>query len=174
MQIYLTISGLLIILAVYNAEVNIRRAAACRNEALVIRDRFQPAFAGRQALLRYADQLKVRIETSTKQSKAIQEALPANIYTVLPLLNFLNSQSDGSSLNKLTMIQEHDRPPVLEFSLAVPTGGQKSPRPGGIQNWQKKPELAKCFTSITPVTTRLGIVGNREAFIVNYKAVFEE
>lgn len=174
MQIYLTFCGLMMILAGYDAALNVRRSAAFRDEARMIRDQFNLSPAGRYSLLNHADQLQARIEACTKLAADIQEALPSEIHTALPLLNFLLAQSGGSVLSRLTLIQENDKPPVLEFSLTVPAGGRKNPGSGFFQNWQKNPELAKCFASITPVTTRLGSSENSEVFIVNYKAVFKE
>ena len=174
MHIYLTLCGLLLTLAFYNAVLNVRRAADCRNAARMIRAQFNPVPAGRRSLLRYADRLRIRIEECTRQAQAVREALPAEAHTVLPLLNFLVGLSDGGTLNKLALIQENGKPPLLEFSLAVPAGGRKNPGSGILQNWQRNPELAKCFSSITPVTTHLGNQGDNEMFIVNYKAIFGE
>jgi hypothetical protein len=181
MTVYLTGSVLLLGLAVYEAGLNLRRAAEYRDAARAIRQQFSRIPEDDESLRDYAGRLTARIENCTQEAQAIHAALPADIHTVLPLLNFLISQKDGSRLIKMAFgssSQDQDKnkgaQPSIEFSLALPVDGRKGSGSEAIQNWQKVPALTDIFSSITPVTTRSGDGKDANQFVVNYRAVFKE
>ena len=125
-------------------------------------------------MLKYASRLRTQIDDSAQQIRSLQDALPAGVYSALPLLTVLVNQSDGSTLRKLTFIQENGKRPMLEFSIAVPVRGRKTPVSALLQSWQKDPELTKQFSSITPTTTLRGESKDEDVLIMNYRALFRE
>jgi hypothetical protein len=174
MLFYLLVTGGLLAVSCGKASADIQEALHYRYRTRRIQQQFHRLHPGAGSMPEYADRLKTQIETCTQQAGAIRAALPVSIHTVLPLLNLPARQTDGSTLYKLAFIQKTDNRPEFEFSIAVPTGGQKSPGSVYLQNWQKNPELAKCFSSITPATTVRGKIGNDDVFIMNYRVSFKE
>lgn len=174
MLVYLLVTVGLLAVSCEKAFTDIQEALNYRHRARVIQQQFQRLHPGAESMPQYADRLQKQIEERTQQSVAIKAALPADIRTVLPMLNVLVNQTDGSTLHKLTFTQKNDSRPVFEFSIAVPTKGRKSPGPVFLQNWQKNSELAKYFSAITPSITSREKSGNDDVFVMNYKASFKE
>jgi hypothetical protein len=174
MLAYLLLAGGLLAVSCGKAFLDIRETLSYRHRARLIQQQFRSLHPGIDSMPQYADRLQKQIEECTQQAGAIRNALPADIRTVLPLLNVLVNQTDGSALYKLTLIQKNDSRPVFEFSIAMPTRGRKCPGPVFLQNWQKNPELAKQFAAITPATTIRGKSGNEDVFIMNYRVSFKE
>ncbi len=174
MLVYLLVTGGLLAVSVGRSITDIQEALSYRYHARVIQQQFQRLHPDAESMPQYADRLQKQIEECTRQAGALKEALPADIRTVLPLLNVLVNQTDGSELHKLTFTQKNDSRPVFEFSIAVPTKGRKSPGPVFLQNWHKNVELAKYFMSITPSTTSREKSGNDDVFVMNYRASFKE
>ncbi|MFA6172526.1 MAG: hypothetical protein WC701_02475 [Kiritimatiellales bacterium] len=174
MLVYLLAAGGLLAVSCGKAISDVREALGYRHRARLIQQQFRSSHPGDSTMLQHADRLQKQIEACTQQANAIQTALPDDIRTVLPVLNFLVRQADRSALYKLTFIQKDDKHPALEFSIAVPARGRKSPGPVFLQNWQQNPELANCFSAITPATTIRGKSGDEDVFIMNYRASFKE
>jgi len=174
MLIYLLVSAGILTFSCWKACSDIQEALNYLHRNRAIQGQFHSLYPGSGSMAQYADRLQKQVAERTRQATAIKEALPADIHTVLPLLKALVSQTDGSTLHRLTFIQKNDSRPAFEFSIAMPTNGRKSPGAGFLQTWQKNPELAQCFASITPATTSRGKSGNEDVFIMNYKVSFKE
>lgn len=174
MLIYLSLAVCVLALTCGKASSDIYEALGYRHRAGLIRQQFRQIYPGQDSIPEYADRLQVRVNDCIQQVRGIREALPACIYTAVPMLNALVNQSDGSTLRKLAFIQENNRQPVLEFSIAVPVKGRKSPVSVSLQNWQKNPELTKQFATITPTTTLRGESKDEDVLIMNYRATFKE
>lgn len=174
MLVYLLLAGWVLTLACGKASSDILKALACRHSTSLIQQQFLRGHPGENSMLKYASRLQTQIDDSTQQARSLREALPAGIYSALPLLTVLVNQSDGSTLRKLTFLQEKGKRPMLEFSIVVPIRGRKSPVSGVLQNWQKDSELTKQFSSITPTTTLRGESKDEDVLIMNYRAFFRE
>jgi len=174
MLIYLLLSGGALAVVGGRAASDIRQALVHRYRTRQIRQQFLRQHPEAASMPPYAGRLRAQIEEYTKQAEAIRESLPFGIYTVVPLLNALVSQRDGSTLHRVTFVQESGKRPVLEFGIAVPAQGRKSPIPVFLQTWQKNPDLSKQIATITPTTTLREEKGSEEVFIMNYRALFKE
>lgn len=174
MLIYLALAVCVLAITCGKASSDIREALGYRHRAGLIRQQFRQLYPAEDSMPEYADRLQVQVTDCIQQVRVLREALPACIYTAVPMLNALVNQSDGSTLRKLSFIQENNRQPVLEFSIAVPVRGRKSPVSVSLQNWQKNPELTKQFATITPTTTLRGESKDEDVLIMNYRAAFKE
>lgn len=174
MQFYLTVCIPLFGAAVYASFLNIREADACRDSSRTAGMQIDRSLNGMSGLLHYADQLRTQVEENARQSQAIRDSLPSATHTILPLMAFVINRSGRSDiLNRMSLTHGKDGSPTLEFSLVLP-GDRKNPGQNFLRDWQADPALAASFSSITPVTTRLGDSESEGMVIVNYRAVFKE
>jgi hypothetical protein len=172
--VYLLLAGGVLAVTCGKASSDIREALVSRHRAGIIQQQFQRLHPGERSMLQYADRLQAQVNDCTQQARTLREALPASIHSALPILTVLVNQTDGSTLRKLTFIQESGKRPLLEFSIAVPVQGRKSPASVLLQNWQKNPELTKQFAVITPTTALRGEPKDEDMLIMNYRATFKE
>lgn len=173
MIFYLFSAGLLIAVTAGVATRRIQEGFKFQRRALYIQQVFNQNNSATASMPEVAENLKTALGAGTKDVQAVQNAQPGKIQTMLPLLIALLDQTNGEILHKLVFSQQSEYAgPELEFSIRVPAAPHS--QPDFIQRWKDDPFLSQQFSSITPVTTRLGQVGNSEVQIMSYKVVFME
>lgn len=178
MMAYLLLSSVLLVFSANRATHRIQEGLNFNRQSQALQKSFSLRHPNQPGMETYASLLKDSLQNQSAQAASIQVALPANIYSTLPLLNLLVDPAQSGSINKLYFEQEGKESGKAElvFSVMIPvsTGEAGSETPSALQRWRRDPVLAGEFASITPTTTEQGSFDGRFFSVLKYKAVFRE
>lgn len=175
---YLLIAIILLVFTASRATYKIQQGFDFSRQAQALQQRFSNRYPNQSGMEAYASLLKENLQKKAVQAAAINTALPATTYSILPLLNLLVDPVQSGLINKLSFEQrgKESGKPELTFSVMIPeiTGGAGAETPSSLQRWRGDPALAREFAAITPTTTERGSVDGEIFSILKYKAVFRE
>ena len=175
---YLLIAGILLVFTASRATYKIQQGVDFNRQAQVLQKRFTSRYPTQPGMEAYANLLKENLQKKAAQAAAINAALPATMYSTLPLLNLLADPAQSGRINKLSFEQrvKDGGKPEVTFSVMIPEspGGAGAEAPASLQRWRSDPVLAREFSAITPTTTERGTSDGEAFSILKYKAVFRE
>jgi hypothetical protein len=178
MLVYLLVSASLLTLAALHATAKISDGVQYHRQSRAIQQQFEKEYPGQGLPDVCADRLREAMQRNAKKAVEINQAMPPTTWSMLPVLELLLSQHDGSRIRQLAFAQQDQdsQKPVLELNLILPARAGCGASPAFLRNWPSDPSRRPIeqVTSVVPVSTERGSVMNEEVLMMKYKLTFKE